>query len=102
MKWFSTSTTLGGLPEAVIGEKQLREYYSGLFNDRYVLLSWRPTSAEVLPDGETGYTVGRYELHQRDANGGDIWKTGTYLTVWKLQEGAWKVVSDFNAPDPAP
>ena len=103
VRWFANSVVLGGTPEPVKGEQQIREYYSGIFNDRLISLTWEPTAADLFRDEKTGYTVGRYTLRLRAENGSELTKTGTYLTVWKRQgDGSWKVISDFGAPDPAP
>jgi ketosteroid isomerase-like protein len=64
-------------------------------------LDWQVTSADVSKSGELGYTVGTYELSVNDANGKPIPDMGKYVTVWRMQDGEWKVVADiFNSDLP--
>ncbi|HSB14366.1 MAG TPA: hypothetical protein VLE22_07895 [Bryobacteraceae bacterium] len=55
--------------------------YEPNFADPEFSLSWQPTRAEMFPAGDTGYTVGRFELHGRDAKSNKVVRHGTYLTV---------------------
>lgn len=53
------------------------------------------------PDGNMGYTIGRYEARQRDTTGALVRSTGTYVTVWRKDaRGGWKVALDIGNPDP--
>lgn len=59
-------------------------------------LRWQPAWAEA--EGNMGYTTGRWQMHQTDAEGKDIVAgTGHYVTIWRRQRsGGWKAVFDME------
>jgi hypothetical protein len=64
-------------------------------------LTWEPAFADVSSSGDLGYTWGRYTyLVPRKPKGlGMRVKQGTYVTIWRRESGAWKVVLDGGSPD---
>ena len=104
MSWFADSARMLAGAEVVRGKDAMRPRMAPGFSDSTRHLSWHPVSAEVSADGSLGYTLGRYELAGRAADGTSrILATGRYMTVWRRQaDGAWKVVADLGGPDPAP
>jgi len=65
-------------------------------------LTWTPTDALMGPSGDMGYTWGHFEGRGKDANGNPVTTSGRYMTVWRKQpDGAWKVVLDAGANEPA-
>ncbi len=49
--------------------------------------------------GDLGYTIGRWE-RVAVAEGEEIVATGSYVTIWRLQEnGTWKAELDIGNPD---
>jgi ketosteroid isomerase-like protein len=65
-------------------------------------LTWTPTDALMGPSGDMGYTWGHFEGHSKDANGNPVTTSGRYMTIWRKQpDGAWKVVLDAGANEPA-
>lgn len=66
-------------------------------------LSWSPMFTDVSDDGTLGYNYGRYEARGKTPEGGDVVRTGFFLTIWKRQpDGTWKYVMDTGAPDRPP
>ena len=63
-------------------------------------LLWKPEEAEVAASGDMGYTWGSYESHSKTAQSKVSY--GTYVTVWKKQDGQWKVVLSSASFGPAP
>lgn len=61
--------------------------------------SWEPTYAEVSASGELGFTAGPYQL--RDASAGTV-SYGHYVSVWRREGEAWRLVVEANAPHPPP
>lgn len=61
-------------------------------------LTWYPSYVDVSQSGDLGYTWGRYTLTVPMARR-PLVQMGTYVTVWKRQGGAWKVVLDGGHPD---
>lgn len=67
------------------------EYLSQL-DDTSFTMTWAPTSAKLSADGTLGYTYGLY-----NAQGKDTILQGTYVSIWKKQNGEWKyVLETFN------
>ncbi len=60
------------------------EYISQV-NDSGYKVSWHPQKADISGDGTLGYTYGIYEVSVQDT----IIK-GTYINVWKKQNGQWR------------
>lgn len=84
----------------VVGKSAIRDFQAPAFANPEFQLQWQPTRAEMFPSGDMGYTVGRYELHAKNAKGEPVVRHGSYLTVWKKQaDGSWKVVADGGSPD---
>ena len=47
-----------------------------------------------------GYTVGLYQRSQMGAGGRTVVSTGKYVSIWRRERGAWKVILDTGVPDP--
>lgn len=87
--------------EPLVGLEQIRAGMTKQFNVPGFKLTWAPTKAEFLGEGDVGYAVGRYELRFNGHDGKPVVRHGTYLTTWQEQnDGTWKVVSDIGSPDP--
>ncbi len=67
-------------------------YYEPVFANKGFTLSWTPTKAEAAKDGTLGYTYGDYEAK----NGASV-SHGLYVTVWRRENGRWKVVLDLGS-----
>jgi len=63
-------------------------------------LTWEPTKADFIGDGDVGYTIGRFEFRATDKQGKATAFKGTYMTTWQKQkDGTWKVIGDIGTPD---
>lgn len=56
-------------------------------NDTGYVITWHPVKAEISPDGKLGYTYGIYNMKTKDTT-----IEGTYLNIWKKQNGQWRFV----------
>lgn len=61
--------------------------YMSQINDSAYSVEWKPLKADISDDGQIGYSYGIYEISVRDT----IIK-GTYVNVWKKQNGEWRFV----------
>jgi len=87
--------------EPLVGLDQIRAGMTKQFKLPGFKISWEPTTAEFLGQGDVGYAVGRYEVRFTGDDGTPKVRKGTYLTTWQKQDdGSWKVVSDIGSPDP--
>jgi len=87
--------------QPLVGLDQIRAGMAKQFNSPGFKLTWEPTKAEFLGNGDIGFAVGRYELHFTGSDGKPQVEKGTYLTTWQKQkDGSWKVISDVGSPDP--
>jgi ketosteroid isomerase-like protein len=60
-------------------------------------VTWQPVGGDVSRSGDLGYTHGTYET----SSAGDkkkIIERGNYLRIWKVQDGAWKIVLEVMNP----
>ncbi|MBN9349487.1 MAG: hypothetical protein J0H55_02285 [Chitinophagaceae bacterium] len=62
------------------------QYISEVDDSDYSVL-WHPIRADISDDGQLGYTYGIYEVKTKDTT-----VEGTYINVWKKQNGQWKFV----------
>src|SRR5450631_3071521 len=87
--------------EPLVGLNQIRAGMTKQFAQPGFKITWEPTKAEFLGQGDVGYAVGRYEVRFTGDDGTPKVRKGTYLTTWQQQDdGSWKVVSDIGSPDP--
>lgn len=88
--------------QTAVGLEAIRVADASLFEPGGLRLRWEPTEAVAFTGGEGGMTRGRYTLN-RDASAGDggpdIFVEGTYLTLWRREDGRFKVYLDTSAPD---
>lgn len=65
-----------------------------------LLLDWSPQAGAVAQSGDLGFTTGPYSLrNQRDASVPA--RYGYFLSVWKREHAAWRVVLDGGVSTPA-
>lgn len=82
------------------GKAAVRAADAAMFQDPSVSLTWEPTDAGLFGDGGTGFTRGDYRVLRRDDSGREtVLSTGTYLTMWRLEDPGWKVILDTGLPD---
>jgi ketosteroid isomerase-like protein len=86
----------------IIGKAKLAKLYLNHESD-FKPLYWDPVKAEASPDGQLGYTFGKWEYQNIDKSGKKVTKYGNYLTVWKKQkDGTWKYIYDGSGSTPGP
>lgn len=81
----------------VQGAERIRAAMGPLFATPGASLVWEPAEADVAASGDLGYTIGSAVMTLP----GDAGKPATkrplkYLTVWKKQDGVWKVAVDIG------
>ena len=87
--------------EPLVGLDQIRAGLTKQFKLPGFKITWEPTHAEFLGQGDIGYAVGRYEVRFTSEDGKPQFEKGSYLTTWQKQkDGSWKAVSDIGSPDP--
>jgi len=85
-----------------IGKKNLARDWLNLENEK-TPLSWDPLKAEVSPDGQLGYTIGKWTFIDINKEGKIDTTYGDYVTIWKKQSGGtWKYVFDGGGSTPGP
>ena len=76
------------------GKEGIKNYYSTPFYQK-AAVKWSPDFVEASPDGDMGYTYGKYVWSSTDSMGKPITFNGVFHTVWKKQpDGSWKYVWD--------
>jgi ketosteroid isomerase-like protein len=87
--------------EPLVGLDQIRAGMTKQFRLPGFKITWEPTKAEFVGQGDVGFAVGRYQVRFTGDDGKPVVRTGSYLTTWQQQrDGSWKVVSDIGSPDP--
>lgn len=90
--------------EPVRGTDAIRASDAPTFANPAVRLTWAPVDGGLFADGSHGWTIGRYEVHRRAADGSDtVAGRGRYVTLWRREaNGTWRVILDTGSPDPPP
>ncbi len=84
------------------GLDAIRANDAAIFADPSLQLTWEPEHAGVFADGRHGYTWGRFQVLAKGGEADQVVGKGWYLSWWRWQDGAWKVILDTGGPDPAP
>ena len=64
-----------------------------------VSLSWEPVRADIARSEDLGWTTGSFVSVGPGPDGAEQRRTGTYVSIWRLQtDGSWKVVMDLGNP----
>jgi ketosteroid isomerase-like protein len=85
----------------VFGHAGVKRALSVLFKQRGLKLGWSPIDVGVADSGDLGYSRGSYKLDVI-ASGKPVHDRGKYVTIWKKQDGAWKVyLNSFSSDLPA-
>lgn len=80
------------------GHDAISKSFAGFFALPDLKIEWRPNKVEAARSGEMGYSTGAYQMSFKDPGGKTIEDRGKYVTVWKKQNGQWKVAYDiFNS-----
>jgi len=99
MEFMAPNAVLLGA-EPIVGLDQIRAAMTKELATPNSHIVWEPTKAEFIGNGDTGYTIGRFEHRRTDHEGKIQIRKGTYMTTWQKQkDGSWKVVGDIGSPD---
>ncbi len=85
-----------GMP-AVTGADAIRKAFGEISSAPGFSLSWTADEAVVAAGGDIGYTTGKYAASMAGGS-----EKGKYVTVWKKEGDAWKVIEDIFNADAAP
>jgi ketosteroid isomerase-like protein len=84
-----------------VGLEEIRQADAPLFEAGGLRLRWEPETAVAFAGGREGLTRGRYTLIRPQEDGEpEVAGRGAYLTLWRLEDGRFKVYLDTGAPDP--
>ena len=76
------------------GKDAIRIFYGDDFY-KNASVTWSPDFIETSPDGNLGYTYGKYLWQSKDSTGKTNEASGVFHTVWKKQkDGSWRYVWD--------
>ncbi|HEY2391293.1 MAG TPA: nuclear transport factor 2 family protein [Candidatus Angelobacter sp.] len=96
MDFFAEDASTISSGRMISGKEALHKYYAAVFANKDFTLTWKPVRAEASRDGTLGYTYGDYEAKE------DVSIShGMYATVWRRDNGYWKVVLDMGSSTPA-
>jgi ketosteroid isomerase-like protein len=85
-----------GMP-VVNGTAGIRDAYTQMASAPGFALQWTANKADVSTSGDLGYTSGTYQMSMNGMN-----DKGKFVTVWKKENGDWKVSQDIiNSDEPA-
>lgn len=83
------------------GTTKLTPIYTRMLSNPNFVLEWQPTAAVMYAGGTLGATTGRFQSYSRAADGTRTQTGhGHYVTVWRKDNGQWKVVLDGGYGDP--
>ncbi len=92
---------VAGYPKAS-GREAIQKLAQVLYETQ-TSVSWTTTEVVVSEAADVAYSVGTWEVINKDAKGKSTKTIGKFLTVWKKQpDGSWKAQVDSNGPDGPP
>lgn len=65
------------------------------------VLQWQPVLAAISTNGDLGYTTGPWSF-KKDAADKEPAAYGQFVSVWRWENGAWKLRFDLGSDNPAP
>lgn len=91
---------MGG--RALVGKKAILEVWKGYFGADSPVLEWHPEEVVVQAGGKLGISKGPYILRTQTTDGEEKTSSGSFSSVWELQDdGSWRVLFDSGcAPCP--
>ena len=83
------------------GSTAIRQIFANASTDPAFAVQISGEKIEVAASGDIAYSRGKYSEKYTDAKTGKVMAgSGTYLAIYKKQDdGSWKIVEDFAAPD---
>ncbi len=90
--------------DTVAGLAAIRQADAALFEPDGLRLRWEPQHAVSFAGGREGLTRGRYTLvlPVGDGEESEVVDRGSYLTLWRLEGGRYRVYLDVGSPDSGP
>jgi len=91
-----------GFP-AARGKEAIRAALQQMLTDGAFSLKFATTRVEVANGGDVAWTEGSYTVTGTDpAAKKPAASSGSYVTVYRMEAGGWKAVSDIASPGPEP
>jgi hypothetical protein len=91
--WADRGLLYGDGSDPAVGPAAARRRVAAVADE----LRWEPVASGMLWPGELGYTVGHWWMGAAAPEAEKDRRR--YLTVWRLLDGAWKVVLDLTIPE---
>jgi ketosteroid isomerase-like protein len=93
------SATFGGGQRVLRGRERVAEAWrAAFFAEGSPSFRWRPETVSVATSGDLGLSTGPYESVRREPDGNEVVLEGTFFSVWRRVDGAWKIVLDGGTP----
>ena len=107
MSYMMQTTVIFGPPNSLsrlVGKDEIQRFYSDAFAVPDFSMRWTPKRAQLLPSGNTGYTMGTFQWVSKEGKchcRNDL--HGTYLAVWEREPGSnpgqWKLKALFPSAE---
>ena len=84
------------------GSTPIRQVFANASTDPAFNVQFSSDKIDVSSSGDVAYARGKFTEKYTDRKTGKVMTdSGSYLTIYKKQDdGSWKVVEDFSAPNP--
>ena len=86
----------------VIGENAIRNYVADSLKIPGFSIQWKTTRFAIARDCDLAYGVDTNQVSFNDEKGNRVTLRGKAVTIWRMENGAWKCVVDIWNDDPAP
>lgn len=81
--------------ENIVGKENVSKVIKNIFSLKNISFIWKPDFADVSNDLSLGFTTGSYiKKYYQDKE--LIVQEGKYLTIWKKENGSWKIKVDMG------
>ena len=86
----------------IIGKTAIRNYVSASLKIPGFSIQWKTTQFSMARDCDIAYGIGTNQVSFNDENGNRVTLRGKAVTIWRMENDAWKCVVDIWNDDPAP
>ncbi len=86
----------------IIGKNAIRNYVTDSLKIPGFGIEWKTTRFAIARDCDLAYGVGTNQVSFNDEKGNRVTLRGKAVTIWRMENDAWKCVVDIWNDDPAP
>jgi uncharacterized protein (TIGR02246 family) len=102
MTWYTPDAVSFGFGTTAKGTEQIRALYTEMTKSTITNPKLVSSQVEFSNDGTMAYDYGTYEMTMAAPGKKPVTGAGSFLNVWRKEDGQWKLVAEMSTPAPSP